>query len=464
MDSPGNDLESIAGQVASGSNLILFITGNGSITKLPVRPDPEVRDHDRAVRAARERDGRERGPLQRRGWTWTRSGRRPSSSRSTSPRDSGARERLAGHAQVSLWRDWPRTSTAGLRELGERPAPDGRPIPRAEGAGARRLLRRGPHRVGDCHRPACPGDADQPLLGTGGAAHRRGPRHEPASVGATSRASSPSSTPRGAGRTTRPSSTSGPCSATSCTARCAHAVLLEHGCEQTPQRRGPPLPRRAGLLRRPLRWGQRADGRRDREGAGEGRGGSSRRWRGRRGVRRGGPDPEPEPERTMPRAAPPGAFGRRSGAGGASYRPRRERPRCRTRWARSSAGSRPASSRPGRPWSCPATRAFSGAGAFREAAFPAGAGAPAASLAFGQPADQSGFHVMEAPTENPVETFTGARGDRGRDHALPRRTHLASGPSHDPRRPGDRRRVGREALRRGPGPGAGARSERRESR
>ena len=32
---------------------------------------------------------------------------------------------------------------------------------------------------------------------------------------------------------------------------------------------------------------------------------------------------------------------------------------------------------------------------------------PAASLAFGQPADERGFHVMEAPTENPVETFTG---------------------------------------------------------
>jgi hypothetical protein len=30
MDSPGNDLESIAGQVASGCNLIYFITGNGA--------------------------------------------------------------------------------------------------------------------------------------------------------------------------------------------------------------------------------------------------------------------------------------------------------------------------------------------------------------------------------------------------------------------------------------------------
>ena len=36
---------------------------------------------------------------------------------------------LAGHAQVSVWREWPRTSTAGLRELGDRPEPDGRPVP-----------------------------------------------------------------------------------------------------------------------------------------------------------------------------------------------------------------------------------------------------------------------------------------------------------------------------------------------
>ena len=37
MDSPGNDLESIAGQVV-GSNLILFITGNGSVTNFPFVP------------------------------------------------------------------------------------------------------------------------------------------------------------------------------------------------------------------------------------------------------------------------------------------------------------------------------------------------------------------------------------------------------------------------------------------
>ena len=38
MDSPGNDLESVAGQVASGCNMIFFVTGNGSITNFPFVP------------------------------------------------------------------------------------------------------------------------------------------------------------------------------------------------------------------------------------------------------------------------------------------------------------------------------------------------------------------------------------------------------------------------------------------
>lgn len=42
MDSPGNDLESVAGQVASGCNLIIFTTGNGSITNFPFVPTIKV--------------------------------------------------------------------------------------------------------------------------------------------------------------------------------------------------------------------------------------------------------------------------------------------------------------------------------------------------------------------------------------------------------------------------------------
>src|SRR3712207_5420726 len=42
MDSPGNDLESVAGEVASGCNLIFFTTGNGSITNFPFVPTIKV--------------------------------------------------------------------------------------------------------------------------------------------------------------------------------------------------------------------------------------------------------------------------------------------------------------------------------------------------------------------------------------------------------------------------------------
>ena len=42
MDSPGNDLESIAGQVASGCNVIYFVTGNGSITNFPFVPTIKI--------------------------------------------------------------------------------------------------------------------------------------------------------------------------------------------------------------------------------------------------------------------------------------------------------------------------------------------------------------------------------------------------------------------------------------
>lgn len=38
MDTPGNDIESVTGQVAGGCNVIMFSTGNGSITNFPFVP------------------------------------------------------------------------------------------------------------------------------------------------------------------------------------------------------------------------------------------------------------------------------------------------------------------------------------------------------------------------------------------------------------------------------------------
>src|SRR5438270_5827219 len=66
MDSPGNDLESIAGQVGAGCNLILFTTGNGSITNFPFVPTIKVMtntlrfkllQHEMDFNAGRYQDG-----------------------------------------------------------------------------------------------------------------------------------------------------------------------------------------------------------------------------------------------------------------------------------------------------------------------------------------------------------------------------------------------------------------------
>ena len=128
MDSPGNDLESIAGQVAAGSNLILFITGNGSITNFPFVPTLkfvtttgrfELLANEMDVNAGRYNDGMEMDALGAETFELAldiASGQR-------------SKGELAGHAQVSVWRDWPRTGTDGLEEIARQPAPDGRPLP-----------------------------------------------------------------------------------------------------------------------------------------------------------------------------------------------------------------------------------------------------------------------------------------------------------------------------------------------
>ena len=127
MDSPGNDLESIAGQVAGGSNLILFITGNGSITNFPFVPTLkfvtttgrfELLANEMDVNAGRYNDGMEMDALGAETFELAldiASGQR-------------SKGELAGHAQVSIWRDWPRTGKEGLEEVAQQPAPQGRPL------------------------------------------------------------------------------------------------------------------------------------------------------------------------------------------------------------------------------------------------------------------------------------------------------------------------------------------------
>ena len=136
MDSPGNDLESIAGQVASGSNMIFFVTGNGSITNFPFVPTIkivtttgryEMLSKDMDVNAGAYLDGT---PMEELG---------ESMLDLTVNVASGERSvgEKAGHSQVSLWRDWKQTGPVDLDPLlTESEIKSGEPIPIETAVGA----------------------------------------------------------------------------------------------------------------------------------------------------------------------------------------------------------------------------------------------------------------------------------------------------------------------------------------
>ncbi|MDX6263369.1 MAG: hypothetical protein QOH84_5057, partial [Kribbellaceae bacterium] len=121
MDSPGNDLESVAGQVASGCNLIFFTTGNGSITNFPFVPTIkfvttstryDLLHAEMDVDAGRYLTGTPMDTLTDETFALTVR---------VASGEPSAGER-AGHSQVSIWRNW--------RQTGPRPGisitPDGR--------------------------------------------------------------------------------------------------------------------------------------------------------------------------------------------------------------------------------------------------------------------------------------------------------------------------------------------------
>ncbi len=128
MDSPGNDLESVAGQVASGANMIFFTTGNGSITNFPFVPTIKVvtttgrydlLSKDMDVNAGAYLDG---VPMDELGEEmFGRTLRAASGEKTVGER--------AGHAQVSIWRDWKQTGPENLEGLENAPQPDGEPLP-----------------------------------------------------------------------------------------------------------------------------------------------------------------------------------------------------------------------------------------------------------------------------------------------------------------------------------------------
>lgn len=127
MDSPGNDLESIAGQVAAGCNLIFFTTGNGSITNFPFVPTIKVVTttrrfqllaNDMDVNAGLYQDGLSMDELGNQTFDLTL--RIASGQRSVGEK--------AGHAQVQIWRNWRQTDASQLETLLNAPLPSGTPI------------------------------------------------------------------------------------------------------------------------------------------------------------------------------------------------------------------------------------------------------------------------------------------------------------------------------------------------
>lgn len=128
MNSPGNDLESIAGQVAAGCNMIFFVTGNGSITNFPFVPTIkvittsnryELLSHEMDVNAGAYMEGKKMDELGAQMLAYTietASGRL-------------SKGEIAGHSQVSIWRNWQQVDGSNLTQLLNRPPPDGKPIP-----------------------------------------------------------------------------------------------------------------------------------------------------------------------------------------------------------------------------------------------------------------------------------------------------------------------------------------------
>lgn len=127
MNGPGNDLEGIAGQVGAGCNLLLFVTGNGSITNFPFVPTLKITTtsrrhqlliHEMDINAGRYLDGEDFAALT------------AESVDTLIAAASGSKTKgeHAGHSQVSLWRNWRQTDTTRLAELRARAAPDGAPL------------------------------------------------------------------------------------------------------------------------------------------------------------------------------------------------------------------------------------------------------------------------------------------------------------------------------------------------
>ncbi|MCJ8329788.1 MAG: UxaA family hydrolase [Lentisphaeria bacterium] len=126
MDSPGNDIESIAGQVAWGANMILFVTGNGSITNFPFVPTikiittssrHELLNGDMDINAGQYIDG---VPME----TLTDASVDYMLNIASGEQSVGEK---ASHFQLSIWHNW-RLTQAGLNEAYDSRSFTGEPL------------------------------------------------------------------------------------------------------------------------------------------------------------------------------------------------------------------------------------------------------------------------------------------------------------------------------------------------
>jgi altronate dehydratase len=128
MDSPGNDLESVAGQVAAGCNMIFFTTGNGSITNFPFVPTLKIvtttqryqlLPHEMDVNAGAYLDGT---PMAELGQHMLDLAVEVASGKSSVGEK-------AGHAQVQIWRNWRQKDSHHLERLLKATQPGGASLP-----------------------------------------------------------------------------------------------------------------------------------------------------------------------------------------------------------------------------------------------------------------------------------------------------------------------------------------------
>lgn len=131
MDSPGNDLESVAGQVAWGANIILFVTGNGSVTNFPFVPTLkiitttsryELLRNEMDINAGVYLDDTDMDTLTNDSFDLVRA------VASGQP----CLGEKAGHSQVSIWRSWRLNDGSSLASIIEREAANGNALTLSE--------------------------------------------------------------------------------------------------------------------------------------------------------------------------------------------------------------------------------------------------------------------------------------------------------------------------------------------